>query len=55
MHTGNRAIVTATMLVDGTIANAINDTTIPTPNIIRSIGLNILNISVPLFEFAGIR
>ena len=36
-----------------TITSNNNDTTAPTENIIRSKGLNILNISVPFLALAG--
>ena len=41
------------VLLESTIISNNNDSPAPTPNIIKSIGLNILNISVPLLAFAG--
>ena len=43
----------AKVLLDLTIANANNDITTPVPNNIKSNGLNILNIKVPLLALAG--
>lgn len=52
-HPGNNAKLTAIILLDGTIANAIKVIPIPVQNNIRSNGLNILKIKVPFLALAG--
>lgn len=48
-HDNNIIIV----LLESTSTNNNKVTAIPVPNIIKSNGLNILNINVPLLAFAG--
>mgnify|MGYP004455291573 CR=1 FL=1 len=53
MPTGRQDNSINIVLLDSTIISNNNDNPAPTLNIIKSIGLNILNINVPLFALAG--
>ena len=53
MPAGIQDISIISVLSECTMANANNDITTPVPNNIRSNGLNILNINVPLLALAG--
>lgn len=52
---GNKVIIVDNNSDGWTAKNNINVTPPPIPNIIKSIGLNILNISCALFELAAIK